>query len=210
MIAVRPATAPSSGAVASSSATTTGHRGLSVFETLRCDFARYRHAQRAHPPLRATLHAAFSYGFLAVCVYRYGRWVRGLHPRPLRQLLLAPYLLLVVMVHLLLGIDISLNACIGPGLYIAHFGGIFLHCDAGRNLSVGQGVTLGYKGAGMSDDWPTIGDDVYVGAGAKVIGGVTVGDGVVVGANAVVTRDVAARMRVVGGAMRITPLAPDA
>jgi len=109
-------------------------------------------------------------------------------------------------VELAFGIDISTNSDIGPGLYIGHFGNIFIYCHAGRNLSVGQGVTLGFKGAGRSNGWPEVGNDVYIGTGAKVIGGGTVGDGVVIGANPGVTKDVPAHTRVVGAAVRMTPL----
>ena len=83
-----------------------------------------------------------------------------------------------------------------------------MHCNAGRNLSIGQDVTLGFKGAGRSNGWPTLGNDVYIGTGAKIIGKVTLGDGVIVGANTVVTKDVPARTRVVGAAVRMTPLDP--
>lgn len=181
-----------------------------MFENLRVDFARYRQAWAIAQPRTAPLRAFFTYGFLAVCLYRYGRWCLRLRPRWLSLPFKLLYVVLKVPVELAFGIDISLNSEIGPGLYIAHFGGIFLHGNAGRNLSVTQGVTIGYKGAGKSDTWPQIGNDVYVGAGAKLIGGIQVGDGVVVGANTVVTKDVPAYSRVVGAAVRVTPLAQGA
>lgn len=179
-----------------------------MFDNLRQDFHRYYTPWESHGRLRACLHAFFTYGFIAVMVYRYGRWTRTVRPRLLSLPFKLLYLLLKIPTELLLGIDVSANADIGPGLYIGHFGGIFLHCNAGRNLSVGQGVTIGYKGAGKSDVWPTLGDDIYIGAGAKLIGRIRVGDGVIVGANTVVTKDVPARMRVVGAAVRVTPLDP--
>lgn len=177
-----------------------------MFEVLREDFARYRYAGRPPEPRQSPLRACLSYGFLAVVVYRYGRWCRTLEPRWLSYPFKAAYLLLKLPVELLFGIYVSTNSDIGPGLYIGHFGGIFLVCNAGRNLSVGQQVTIGYKGAGKSDRCPELGDDVYVGAGAKVIGDIRIGDGVIIGANAVVTKDVPARMRVVGAQVRVMPL----
>ncbi|GAB3330802.1 serine O-acetyltransferase [Marilutibacter aestuarii] len=181
--------------------------GYRMFDTLRQDFARYHRVALADSPRLARLRAACTHGFLAVCVYRFGRWTQTLRPRPLAIPFKIVHRLLHIPTELLLGISIPGNATIGPGLYIGHFGGIFLHGDAGRNLSVGQGVTLGFKGAGKSTRWPRIGDDVYIGTGAKVIGDVSIGDGVVIGANTVVTKDVPARMRVVGAAIRMSPLA---
>lgn len=177
-----------------------------MFAILRQDFQRYHKVALASGGSFSHLRAALSYGFIAVCVYRYARWSRTIRPRLLSLPFKATYVLLKVPTELLFGIDISANADIGPGLYIGHFGGIFLHGDAGRNLSVGQGVTMGFKGAGKSDGWPSLGDDVYLGTGAKVIGRIRIGNGVVVGANTVVTKDVADHMRVVGAAVRVSPL----
>ncbi len=177
-----------------------------MFETLKQDLRRYHHAESAGRQRGAWIRASLTYGFIAVSLYRYGRWTRTIHPRWLAIPFKIIYVVLKVPLELSLGIDISLNANIGPGLYIGHFGGIFLHCDAGANLSVTQGVTIGYKGGGKSDYWPRLGNDVYIGAGAKVIGNIHIGDGVVIGANTVVTKDVAPKMRVVGAAVRMTPL----
>lgn len=177
-----------------------------MLETLRQDLRRYHRAEMSSGTRGAWVRACFTYGFIAVCLYRYGRWTRSLKPRWLALPFKALYVVLKIPLELILGIDISLNADIGPGLYIGHFSGIFLHCDAGRNLSVTQGVTIGYKGAGKSDHWPQLGNDVYIGAGAKVIGDIRIGDGVVIGANTVVTKNVPPHMRVVGAAVRMSPL----
>lgn len=179
-----------------------------MFETLRQDFARYHRVALAGGPRLARLRAALTHGFIAVAIYRYGRWTRTVRPWLFALPFKVVYHLLHVPTELLLGISIPASARIGPGLYIGHFGGIFLHGDAGRNLSVGQGVTLGFKGAGKSTRWPDIGDDVYIGTGAKVIGDIRIGNGVVIGANTVVTKDVPDHMRVVGAAIRMSPLPP--
>lgn len=147
-----------------------------------------------------------TYGFIAVCVYRYGRWANRIRPRWLAWPFKALYVLLYVPTELIFGIRISVNADIGPGLKIDHFGGIFIRCQAGRNLTVLQDVTIGSKGAGKSVGWPVLGNDIFLGAGAKVIGDISIGDGVVVGANTAVTADVPAYMRVVGAAVRLSPL----
>ncbi len=177
-----------------------------MFATLKEDFSTYLAEHTAAPAWRAPIHAFFTYGFLATMIYRYARWTRRIPWRLLRLPFTIIYLPLKVFSDLVLGIQISANADIGPGLHIGHHGGIFVHCDAGRHLCVSHDVTIGYKGAGKSTRWPRLGDDVYIGSGAKIIGDVTIGNGVLIGANAVVVRDVPDRMRVVGAAVRITPL----
>lgn len=90
---------------------------------------------------------------------------------------------------------------IGPGLYIQHgIATIIAARKIGANCWINQQVTIGYSDR---DSCPTIGDDVTIAAGAKVIGNVTVGDRVVVGANAVVVKNVPADVTVVGGVTRI-------
>ena len=77
-----------------------------------------------------------------------------------------------------------------PGLFIVHCGGIVVNGRArlGRNCRIHAGVNIGQTPKGV----PTIGDDVYLGPGAKVFGPITIGDGARIGANAVVDRDVPA------------------
>jgi len=103
--------------------------------------------------------------------------------------------LLVLALHhysIRYGIDISRDARIGSGLYIGHFGGIFVNAEVviGDNCNISQGVTLGRQNRGEREGCPTIGNNVYIAPGAKIIGRVTVGDRAAVGANAVVVSDV--------------------
>lgn len=102
------------------------------------------------------------------------------------------------------GAEISPQADIGPGLALMHSVGIVVgpQVVVGRNLQIYQGVTLG---DGPSPGQPTVGDDVVIGAGAKVLGGITVGDRVVVGANTVVTQDVPADSVVSGSPAVVRP-----
>lgn len=88
---------------------------------------------------------------------------------------------------------------IGPGLYIGHTGVIRIHPDtkAGRNLSIGQLVTIGTKGVG-NRGVPAIGDNVYIGVGAKVLGNIKIGNNVKIGANAVVISDIPDNATAVG------------
>lgn len=98
------------------------------------------------------------------------------------------------------GIAISYKAKIGPGLYIGHHGGIVTNekMIIGKNCNLSHGVTIGVSRRGERQGVPVIGDNVYIGPGAKLFGEITVGDNVAVGANCVVTHDVPENGVVVG------------
>lgn len=86
-------------------------------------------------------------------------------------------------------ISIPLNA-VGPGLLIHHIGLIFVHANAriGKNCSFQPGVIIGQVDSECTV--PVIGDDVYIGTGAKVLGKITIGNNVTIGPNSVVLSDV--------------------
>ena len=90
------------------------------------------------------------------------------------------------------GIQIPWGTHIGKGFYIGHFGTIVVNGGAviGDNVNISQGVTIGQTNRGKRKGVPVIGNGVYIGPGAKVIGKVTIGNNVAIGANAVVTEDV--------------------
>ncbi|HLA56213.1 MAG TPA: serine acetyltransferase [Flavobacterium sp.] len=90
------------------------------------------------------------------------------------------------------GFDISYRTKIGKGLYIGHFGGIVIHGDTeiGENCNLSQGMTIGILNRGKSAGTPKIGDRVFIGPSAVILGGITVGNDVLIGANAVVNFDV--------------------
>jgi serine O-acetyltransferase len=94
------------------------------------------------------------------------------------------------------GCELWVGADIGGGLYMPHpVGTVIAVRRMGRNCSVIAGVTLGLRG-----EWafPDIGDEVYIGAGARVLGSIRVGDRARIGANAVVIDDVPDGATVVG------------
>jgi serine O-acetyltransferase len=98
--------------------------------------------------------------------------------------------------------DIALEARLGSGLMLPHPNGVVIHEDAsiGDDCMIMQQVTVGMIG---DDEVPTIGNGVYIGAGAKIIGKLTVGDGARIGANAVVLNDVPPNCTAVGIPARI-------
>ena len=113
----------------------------------------------------------------------------------------------------LTGIEIHPGAKIGERVFFDHAMGVVVGetAEIGDGCTIYQGVTLGgtslYKGTKRH---PTLGRDVVVGAGAKVLGGFTVGDGAKVGSNAVVTKPVPAGATAVGNPARIIEADGDA
>ena len=98
--------------------------------------------------------------------------------------------------------DIDPNAELGEGLKLPHPNGIVVHAEAriGRDCMIMQQVTIGQR---STKGAPTIGDRVYIGAGAKVLGQISIGDGAAIGANAVVLHDVAPGCTAVGIPARV-------
>jgi len=104
------------------------------------------------------------------------------------------------LARFLTGIEIHPGARIGHGVFIDHGMGVIIGETSivGDNVTLYQGVTLGGTGKEKGKRHPTIGHDVTIGAGAKVLGNISVGDNSYVGANAVVIKDVPANSTVVG------------
>jgi serine O-acetyltransferase len=110
--------------------------------------------------------------------------------------------LLSYLNQIIFGIEISPKCAIGPGIFFPHTSGTVIGASKiGRNAVIFQGVTLGAKEMDMGFDEtlrPQIGNNVVVGAGAKVLGGICLGDNVRVGANSVLLRSVPANSTVAG------------
>ena len=114
--------------------------------------------------------------------------------------------LLMALARGFTGVEVHPAATIGRGLFIDHGFGVVIGETAvlGDNVTLFQGVTLGGTGKEKGKRHPTIGDNVVIGAGAKVLGNITVGRDSMIGANAVVIRDVPEHSTVVGVPGRIT------
>jgi serine O-acetyltransferase len=146
--------------------------------------------------------AAVNRTFRPVLTLRLCQWSSGKFLRLLARLL-----------HRLaqgkLGIDMPSGVRAGPGLILVHGWGIVVNKDAqiGSNVTLFNGAVLGRKDTISSDgrktEYPVIGNDVWIGPHAIVIGGVRVGDGAIIGAGSVVTKDVPARCIVAGNPARL-------
>jgi serine O-acetyltransferase len=102
--------------------------------------------------------------------------------------------------RLVTGIEIHPGAQIGEGFFIDHGSGVVIGetTEIGNNVTLYQGVTLGGTGKETGKRHPTVGDNVVVGAGAKVLGSITVGDNAKIGAGSVVVQSVPQNATVVG------------
>ena len=151
------------------------------------------------PAATSTLEILLTYpGFHALAAHRLAFF---LHRRGVPVL---PRLIAQIS-YFFTGIDIHPAARIGEGFFIDHGAGVVIGETAviGRNVTIFQGVTLGGTGRERGKRHPTIGENVTIGAGAKVLGNITVGDNAYIGANAVVLRSVPEGATVVGVPGRI-------
>lgn len=98
------------------------------------------------------------------------------------------------------GIEIHPGAKIGKAFFIDHGMGVVIGetAEVGDNVTLFQGVTLGGTGKDKGKRHPTVGNNVVIGSGAKILGPIFVGDGAKVGANAVVLKNVPANHTAVG------------
>ena len=151
------------------------------------------------PAARNWLEVLFCYpGLQALAFHRFSH---GLHRLGL------PFLprLLSQLARFLTGIEIHPGAQIGQGVFIDHGMGVVIGETAiiGNYALIYQGVTLGGTGKESGKRHPTLGENVVVGAGAKVLGNIEIGDRVRIGAGSVVLRTVPSDCTVVGVPGRI-------
>jgi serine O-acetyltransferase len=151
------------------------------------------------PAATSRLEVILTYaGFHALLAYRLAHWLKGQRvpflPRAISQL-----------ARWLTGIEIHPSAKIGERFFIDHGMGVVIGetAEVGDNVTLFQGVTLGGTGKERGKRHPTLGSHVVVGAGAKILGGITIGDNVKIGANSVVLKSVPPNSTVIGVPARI-------
>lgn len=170
-----------------------------MFDTIRSDLKRYWKEYPSEVPLWARVfYTSLRWEIHAILIYRFGRWVKGWRVPNVfglrflvgncRTLFLCVHYALSKFSEALSGIRLSVEADIGPGLWIPHSGntGVQPFALIGRNFTIFQGASVA---AGFEPGMTVIGDNVYLGTGAKIVGPVRIANNVVIGANAVVTSD---------------------
>ncbi len=182
---------------------TTGETPVSgVFRLLRGDIERqlFLEGKTGRKVWMEFLKRCIHPRFLPLFLYRWSRAFFLLRIPGLPFVL--SYINLVVF-----GIQITPRCEIGPGLFLPHSVGTVIGAwKVGSDVTIFQGVTLGAKRLDFDfsrELLPVIGDRVTIGAGAKILGGITIGDDVTVGANAVVLDSVISRSTVGGVPARV-------
>lgn len=124
-------------------------------------------------------------------VYRYGRWRYTVGPPIARKFFSLVYWILYKFVQIVAGIELPCEVQLGRNFIIDHFGGVIIsgYAKFGDNCRICNGVVVGLRRVDEKSA-PTIGNNVDIGAGAKILGPIHIGDNVVIGANAVVLCDV--------------------
>jgi len=157
-------------------------------------------AQEKDPAAKNAFQIALLYsGFHAIVSHRIAHWLWKvkipLLPRAISQIS-----------RFITGIEIHPGAQIGQGFFIDHGMGVVVGETTiiGNNVTLFQGVTLGGTGKETGKRHPTLGNNIVVGTGAKVLGNITIGDNSYIGANAVVIKDVPTNSTVVGVPGKIT------
>ena len=162
-----------------------------MFETLRRDIQA---ARDRDPAVRSTPEILFCYpGVHALWLQRLAHWFW------MRRFLFVGRFISHVN-RFLTGIEIHPAARLGPGLFIDHGMGVVIGetTEVGENVTIYQGVTLGGTSLERKKRHPTIGDNVVIGAGAKILGPFTVGNNSKIGSSSVVVNEVPPNSVVVG------------
>ena len=174
-----------------------------MFDYLRSDLRRKRdHYFLVDTFFEKYVKTTLQLGTIAVVYYRFGNWCFKLHNRLLRCCAIFLYNVAGLFIATATQIFINPRLLIGKGLIIHNFSGVVIDAaSVGENFTVNQGVSVG-------PDWrnqgkPVIGNNVFIGSGAKVLGAIQIGNNVVVAANALVIKSVPDNCTVVGVPARI-------
>jgi serine O-acetyltransferase len=177
-----------------------------VFGHIRSDFRRC--GSNAYGRVKGVL---LDPAMWAVFTYRLLSWVQSACPRPMRWFLAIVTIPTQIGIQLLTHVQLSLGARIGPGLYLPHLGFVVVGAGAviGSNCTIAHGVTIGHaRGRNRSaTGTAVVGNRVYIGPGAMVLGEITIGDDALIGAGAVVMQSVPPRGVMFGNPARLISLA---
>jgi serine O-acetyltransferase len=172
-----------------------------MFDSIIADTRRLRIFKRKSFPWYVLESLLFDNGYQAVVLFRISSWFKRR-----RIPVFGPFFNRLSI--LLTSVDIAPGAEVGPGLLISHGMGLVVGESAriGTDAILHNSVSIGASALARIAQMPRIGDAVFIGAGARLIGDIEIGDNVFIGANAVVGQDVPADHRVVAaGGLKIVP-----
>jgi serine O-acetyltransferase len=172
---------------------------LNLKQTLLADLRQHYYYYDGTPDREPSMSGIFkkvvNLKFTPVLIYRLAKYFYNLGVSPIAQIL-------SLINFVVFGIEIGLRCRIGDGVYFPHtIGTVIGATTIGENAVIFQGVTLGSKAIDIGyheNERPSIGDNVTIGSGAKVLGGIVIGNNVSIGANAVVTKDLPDNVIAVG------------
>jgi serine O-acetyltransferase len=169
-----------------------------MFDLIREDVMRKQNTYVLNKNfINSYIKILLQHGTLAVVFYRIGSCLLNVRIPVIKEIFHLIYWLLSKPVIRLSGVDINARQKIGKGFVIHNFSNIVVDAASiGEGLTLNQGVTIG-------PDWrnngkPRLGNNVFVGSGAIILGDITIGDDVVIAANAVITRNIDPKCVVAG------------
>jgi serine O-acetyltransferase len=167
------------------------------------DVRRYADIEQGHSAVWRLF--ADCYGLQALLAYRLGRWLLRARRRyyfwPLLPVCWPIYYVLSRGARMAYDIRLELSADIGPGFYIGHFGAIRVRrCRIGANCSISHLTDIGAAADGPG---PVIGDRVWIGAHAQIVGPHRIGSDATIGAGTVVQCDIPERVLCLGNPARL-------
>ncbi|HVP72491.1 MAG TPA: serine acetyltransferase [Phycisphaerales bacterium] len=162
-----------------------------MFERIRHDFNVYGRSWR---------HRAL----WAMALYRFGQWGERQRLQPLRWLLGKIYGFCAVFAPIITGVAIDRAMKIGEKFHIVHPGMVVIHPGAvfGDRCGIMHNVTIGQN---MNSGVPVFGNDVFIGAGAVVLGDIRIGDGACIASNSLVISDVPVNAMAMGVPAKVYP-----
>jgi serine O-acetyltransferase len=160
-------------------------------------FERIRHDYRVYGSLRQR-------ALWAMILYRFGQWAERQRFAPLRWVLGKVYGFCSIFAPIITGVAIDPSMKVGEKFHIVHPGMVVIHPDVvfGDRCGVMHNVTIGQN---MNSGAPTFGNDVFIGAGAVVLGDIHIGDGARIASNSLVICDVPANALAMGVPAKVYP-----
>ena len=163
---------------------------MSFIELIKSDFNRYI-ATGGKSKVKIIL---FNQGFIFTFIFRINTALYNSCKKvPILNKIIGLYCLIWLKIsQVFTGLSFPIGLNFGKGILISHSGSIIINsqCIIGENCNLAPGVVIGYGIKKGVEGYPKIGNQVFIGPGAKIFGPITIGDDVAIGANAVVNIDV--------------------